>query len=365
MIDVLPEHLKIIIDILKRFVYSFEVRAFGSRCKGTSKKYSDLDLAIVGNEKIDSNTILEIKEVFEESNLPYRVDVLGWNAISENFRKIINEKYEVIQKAQDNFNDENGLLDGWKTVSLGALVTFQRGHDLSKDKFINGPYPIVCSNGIIGFHNEYTTIGPGLTIGRSGNVGIPQFIKNNFWAHNTSLYVKEFHNSDPKFIYYLLKTLNFNNYNSGSAVPSLNRNFIHPIEVTVPIGIDKQKSIASILSSLDDKIELNRKMNETLEKIAQAIFKHWFIDFEFPDENGKPYKSSGGKMIETELGKIPQKWKVKKIGEFVDSISETYKFNDKEKVIFLNTSDILNGQIVNHNYFSTKDLPGQAKKKYK
>lgn len=96
MIDVFPEHLKIILDILKRFAPLYEVRAFGSRCNGKAKKYSDLDLAIVGSEKIDLKILADIKEAFEESNLPYRVDVLDWNVISDNFRKIIDEKYEVI-----------------------------------------------------------------------------------------------------------------------------------------------------------------------------------------------------------------------------------------------------------------------------
>ncbi|MEZ7891409.1 MAG: nucleotidyltransferase domain-containing protein [Candidatus Wallbacteria bacterium] len=104
MIDVSDKYLKIILDILARFIPECEVRVFGSRCKGKAKKYSDLDLAIVGKEKIDTNKIIEIKDAFEESDLPYRVDVLDWNAISENFKKIINEKYEVIQKAENNLH---------------------------------------------------------------------------------------------------------------------------------------------------------------------------------------------------------------------------------------------------------------------
>lgn len=104
MIDVSDKYLKIILDILGRFIPECEVRVFGSRCKGKAKKYSDLDLAIVGKEKIDTNKIIEIKDAFEESDLPYRVDVLDWNAISENFKKIINEKYEVIQKAKNNLH---------------------------------------------------------------------------------------------------------------------------------------------------------------------------------------------------------------------------------------------------------------------
>lgn len=104
MIDVSPGHLKIILDILKRFAPSCEVRAFGSRCNGKAQKYSDLDLAIVGNEKIDQRLLIDIKDAFEESDLPYRVDVLDWHSISNNFRKIIDEKYEVIQKGEDNMN---------------------------------------------------------------------------------------------------------------------------------------------------------------------------------------------------------------------------------------------------------------------
>ena len=111
MIDVSDKHFEIILDILARFVPECEVRAFGSRCNGKAKKYSDLDLAIVGKEKIDSKKIIDIKEAFEESDLPYRIDVLDWNVISKNFRKIIGEKYEVIQKAERNFDDEN-LLPG-------------------------------------------------------------------------------------------------------------------------------------------------------------------------------------------------------------------------------------------------------------
>lgn len=178
-------------------------------------------------------------------------------------------------------------MSNWKTYKLGDLVTFQRGHDLSKNQFVEGNHPIAGSNGIIGYHNEFTTKAPGITIGRSGNIGNPYYYKKDFWAHNTTLYIKEFKNCDPKFIYYLLKTLDFGGHNSGSAVPSLNRNYIHPIEVLAPSSINVQQQIASILSSLDDKIELNLQMNQTLEAMAQAVFKEWFVDFKFPGFDGE------------------------------------------------------------------------------
>ncbi len=213
-----------------------------------------------------------------------------------------------------NKTDSKQIPDGWKETTLGALVTFQRGHDLPRSKMVDGSFPIMGSNGIIGFHNQSTTKAPGVTIGRSGNIGRAFLVKRDYWAHNTTLYSKQFHDSDPVFVYYLVKNLKFERFNSGSAVPSLNRNFIHPIQLNAPI-IFEQKAIARVLSSLDDKIELLRKQNETLEAIAQTIFKEWFVNFNFPDKNGKPFKDGGGKMIDSELGEIPDGWRVGKLGD--------------------------------------------------
>ena len=209
-------------------------------------------------------------------------------------------------------------MSDWKEYKLGDLVTFQRGHDLPKTEMKGGLYPVAGSNSIIGYHNEFTTISPGITIGRSGNIGNPQLHKTNFWAHNTVLYVKEFKKVEPVYFYYLLKTLDFTQLNSGSAVPSLNRNFIHPFVVKVPEDLPTQTAIAEILSSLDDKIELNNKINQELENLAQTLFKQWFIDFEFPNENGEPYKSSGGEMVESELGEIPKGWEIGTLSEILD-----------------------------------------------
>jgi len=188
----------------------------------------------------------------------------------------------------------------WKTYKLEELITLQRGHDLTRTQMQHGKYPVAGSNGVIGFHNEFTTKGPSVTIGRSGNIGNAYYYDVNFWAHNTTLYVKQFKNCDPKFIYYLLQTMNFGGHNSGSAVPSLNRNYIHPIEVKVP-DLPIQRQIATILSSLDDKIELNLQMNQTLEAMAQAIFKEWFVHFNFPGFDGE--------LVDG----LPKGWKVEKL----------------------------------------------------
>lgn len=206
----------------------------------------------------------------------------------------------------------------WKSSALGELLNFRRGHDLPKTKMKEGPVPVVGSSGIIGFHNEFTTKNPCLTIGRSGNIGNPHILEEDCWAHNTTLYVDDFKGNEPKYLFYLLKTLGLSNYGGGSAVPTLNRNHIHPIVVRYTSSRDEQKNIAHVLSTLDEKIEVNNQISKTLENMAQAIYKHWFVDFEFPDENGNPYKSSGGKMVESEFWRIPEFWEIVSLETFVE-----------------------------------------------
>lgn len=167
----------------------------------------------------------------------------------------------------------------WKECLLGDLITFQRGHDLAKSKMSGNGYPVVGSNGIIGFHNEYTTEYPSITVGRSGNVGKPYIVYGRSWSHNTSLYIKEFKGTDPIFIYYFLQTLDLGNYAGGSAVPTLNRNHIHSLSVRVPADISTQEKIANTLKVLDDKIDKNTDINKNLAKQIKTICIAWLSDY--------------------------------------------------------------------------------------
>ncbi|MCD6236368.1 MAG: restriction endonuclease subunit S [Thermoplasmata archaeon] len=128
-------------------------------------------------------------------------------------------------------------------------------------------------------------------------------------------------NSNNEFLFYLLKNYKkrIEAYQTGTTYGAISKGLLMNIKFAFP-SEGEQKAIARILSSLDDKIELNQQMNKTLEAIAQAIFKHWFVDFEFPNEEGKPYKSSGGEMVyNEELGKeIPKGWRVGKLGEYIE-----------------------------------------------
>jgi len=147
-------------------------------------------------------------------------------------------------------------------------------------------------------------------------------------------------------------------------------------EVELPIPpIEEQRAIVAEYQTVTDRIQLNEQINAKLEETAQALYRHWFVDFEFPisaeyaasigrpDLNGKPYKSSGGKMVwNEELEKeVPEGWEVKALGDLIFSYSKTHSFS-KEKLIFFNTSDILKGSFLHSDYMDVSDMPGQAKK---
>lgn len=127
---------------------------------------------------------------------------------------------------------------------------------------------------------------------------------------------------DIDYLYYYLKfKLNFLQSQSiGSATKYLTKPILDKLEVYCPEKKMKQKAISSILKFLDKKLELNKKIIANLEELSQTLFKRWFVDFEFPDENGNPYKSSGGEMIDSELGEIPKGWKVSKFNDYIENI---------------------------------------------
>ena len=264
-------------------------------------------------------------------------------------------------------------------TTLGDLVEFQRGYDLPKSQFIEGNVPVISSNGVLGYHNVPKVKAPGITIGRSGTVGLPHFINKDFFPHNTALFIKDFKGNYPRYIYYLIKTLGLNDYKSGSGVPTMNRNHLHPIKVRAFLDLEEQHKIAKVLSDLDTKIEINNRINSELEAMAKTLYDSWFVQFDFPYSPpsegcpqdgvvfGKPYKSTGGKMVWNEELKreIPEGWDCVLLGEMgnfkngvnydpskpgniacpiinVRNISATSYFlkNSDLDIIYLNQSDV-------------------------
>lgn len=241
----------------------------------------------------------------------------------------------------------------WKECTLGEVLNLRRGYDLPHSEMKEGIIPVAGSNGIIGTHNIATEMEPCITVGRSGSAG-STFYYDKAWAHNTTLYIDDFKGNDPKYLYYLLLSLPLKKMAGGSAVPSLNRNHIHPLNIKFPCTIETQQRIASILSSLDSKIECNRKICANLEAQAQALFKHWFIDF-------APFKE--GKFVESELGMIPEGWRVGRLGEIAEIVKPSVK--PKDGIVYSHYSIPAfdngekpsndNGETIKSNKFAIKD----------
>ena len=174
------------------------------------------------------------------------------------------------------------------------------------------------------------------TRGSVGNVGyFNKRLKYSFARINSGMVIiRANHLFYTPYLYQLLKSpymkMQYKNFSTGSAQPQLPIRDIKKLNLILP-PYNEQIAIADILSSLDEKIELNNQMNETLEEMAQALFKRWFVDFEFPNEEGQPYKSSGGEMIESELGMIPKGWTIEQIGK-ISEIQNGFAFRADEYV---------------------------------
>lgn len=161
---------------------------------------------------------------------------------------------------------------------------------------------------------------------------------------------------NPHYIYYLLSSRAYQDYlkslDVGSAQPSIKVPHLLGINVEV-LSLNIQNKIVDTFSILDDKIELNIQMNKTLEAIGQALFKHWFVDFEFPNEKGKPYESSGGEMVDSELGEMPKGWSiVENISDICEKINYGYTQSASKKIVgpkFLRVTDINKGDWINWN----------------
>jgi len=200
------------------------------------------------------------------------------------------------------------ISNGWKEVTLNDIAYLNYGKSLIADKRKKGSIPVYSSSGITGQHDKALVNEEGIIIGRKGNVGSVFYSNRPFYCIDTAYYIKKSEiTCDIKYLYYLLKTLRLDRLNEDSAVPGLNRDTAHSQTFFYPESIETQRRIADILSALDDKIELNRQTNATLEAIAQAIFKEWFVKFNFPGATGE--------LVESELGMIPKGWRVGKLGE--------------------------------------------------
>lgn len=165
-----------------------------------------------------------------------------------------------------------GFSGEWREDTIKNIAPLQRGYDLPLAKLKKGEYPVIGSNGTIFHHNEFKIKGPGVITGRSGTIGSVFFIEEDYWPHNTTLYVTNFYNNYPKFIYYLYNFCGFEQYSNGSGVPTLNRNDIHDIKIHIP-RYAEQAAIAAVLSDMDAEISALESRRAKVQSLKQGMMQ--------------------------------------------------------------------------------------------
>ena len=352
MIDLNPNHLATVQRILAEHVPECEVRAFGSRATWTAKDYSDLDMAIIGEGPLEWRTLGRLKEAFEESSLPMRVDVLDWHSISESFRKVIEQDYAVLQ---DGVSVDGAVSQGvWREVKLGDVATIVMGQsppgstvsDEPGVALLNGPTEFGSHHPVpVQFTTDprkFAQRGDVLFCVRGSTTGRMNWADQEYAIGRGVAAIR--HAEDPTLQPLLRGAIEVALPElliaaTGSTFPNVSASQIADIPYP-DLNVEEQRAIAHVLGTLDDKIELNRRMNETLEAMARALFKSWFVDFEpvrakmegrwrrgesLPGLPAEHYDLFPDRLVDSELGEIPEGWEVKALGEVAEQRRSSVK----------------------------------------
>jgi type I restriction enzyme S subunit len=266
----------------------------------------------------------------------------------------------------------------WIDTTIGEQATLQRGIDITKAEQRSGTIPVISSGGVSSYHDTPAASGPGVILGRKGVVGSVYFVASDYWPHDTTLWIKDFHGNCHRFVYYFFKWMapRIATMDVGSANPTLNRNHVHPIEIRWP-PVSEQRAITHILGTLDDKIELNRRMNETLEEMVRALFKSWFVDFDpvrAKAEGRQPARMDvetaalfPDSFIESELGLLPKEWDIKPVREIIEDLFDgphATPAEASEGAVYLGIKNLTGTQIdlTEIRYISELDWPQWTKR---
>lgn len=317
MIDLRPDLLQIVTDLLELHVPGLEVRAFGSRVHWTAKEHSDLDLVIMSAKPLPLETLALLEEDLVESDLPIRVDVLDWATLEDHFRHIIEQEYEVLQagSSADGSDTTVGSMDGklpenWGRVLLSDLIDQGKAHlqtgplsaALHASAYTAVGTPVVAVLNIgenrlthdrlsrvnaetVQRLDRYRLQENDIVLGRKGAVDRRAWIRSNEsgWLQGSDCLRLRLDEDtvSPQFVSYVLGLPAYRNWMlqraPGASLPFLDQKILRLIPLPLP-PLAEQRAIAAILGALDDKIELNRCMNRTLEDMAQALFKQRFVD---------------------------------------------------------------------------------------
>lgn len=358
-IDINPADLETVCQILREKVPELEVRVFGSRVSWTARETSDLDIVLMTKEPLDIPRMSKLKESFSESNLPFRVDIVDWADTSENFREIIESKSVTLPAGDKTCEsthkvniEKKNTVSEWKEVSIGEIAeVIGGGTPSTKDiNNFNGEIPWLTPKDLAGFHDRYISRGarnlsqkgldscsakllPRKTVLLSTRapIGYVAIAKNPIATNQGFHSLIPQDGFIPEYIYYwmITNTKVLENHACGTTFTELSGSNLKQIRLRIP-SVATQESIAHILGTLDDKIELNRHTSETLEAMAQVLFKSWFVDFDpvrakmegrwrkgksFSGLPADLYDFFPNRLVNSELGEIPEGWKIRKASD--------------------------------------------------
>lgn len=263
------------------------------------------------------------------------------------------------------------MLEEKKLEDLVDNYNFQRVPlSSSQRENLEKIYPYYGAQGIIDYVEDYIFDGEFILVAEDGENlksqknNVCTFAKGKFWVNNHAHIIKANSENDNKYIFYKLNQIDFKRFVTGSAQPKLTKDNLNSIKLNVHKFAEQQK-IASVLSTLDGKIALNNQINATLEQMAKTLYDYWFVQFDFPDENGKPYKTSGGEMVYNETLKrdIPKGWEVKKLSEIAnlkaggDKPSEFSDIPTEDLTVPIFSNGIINDGLYGYTNSSTIKKP--------
>ena len=229
---------------------------------------------------------------------------------------------------------ERSVVDGWRIAKWGDLASLEYGKSLRGYDTSIGHFRVFGTNGQIGWHNEPLSSYGSVIIGRKGAYRGVHYSPEPFFVIDTAFYLQPRVELDTRWAYYQLLTQDINGLDSGSAIPSTSREDFYALQVLVP-PLPEQRRIAHVLGALDDKIELNRRMAETLDAMARALFRSWFVDFDpvrakldgrwrpghsLPGLPADHYPLFPDRLLKSELGEIPEGWTVREFGALLEDV---------------------------------------------
>ena len=341
-IDITADQYKTILSLLERHLPNTAAWVYGSRVKWTSRPQSDLDLVVFATPE-QNHHVSDLREAFEESNLPFRVDLFVWDAVPEKFRKHIKRDHVALA-----VKDKRIVGLGWRETTLGHVVEFLSGGTPSRAQaaYWNGLVPWVSAKDMKRFrlrdtedHVTAEGVANGTKLVPTGTVlllvrgmtllnELPVCITERPMMFNQDVKaLRPLPGLDPDFLPYLVlgnknRLLNLVDL-AGHGTGRLNSEELKALNVQLPSEAE-QRAIAHILGTLDDKIELNRRRNETLEAMARALFKSWFVDFD-PVRAKMEGRDTGlpnhiadlfpDRLVDSKIGEIPEEWGVSPLDE--------------------------------------------------